>query len=103
MPAIFPRWTNKIPLAIGIAGPILGAAVIFAVWYWFSPLYTDTGYRPEQPVHYSHKLHAGQMGMDCRYCHNTVEEAAHAAIPPTQTCMNCHSQVKTTSPKLFSG
>lgn len=100
MPAIFPRWTNKIPLAIGIAGPILGAAVIFAVWYWFSPLYTDTGYRPEQPVHYSHKLHAGQMGMDCRYCHNTVEEAAHAAIPPTQTCMNCHSQVKTTSPKL---
>ena len=49
---------------------------------------------------FSHKLHAGEMGLDCRYCHNTVERAAHAAIPPAATCMNCHSQVKTDSPKL---
>lgn len=100
MPAIFPRWTNNIPLAIGLLAPIVGASLIFVVWYWFSPKYTDVGYRPEQPVPYSHKLHAGEMGIDCRYCHNTVEQAAHAAIPPTATCMNCHSQVKTESLRL---
>ncbi len=100
MPAIFPRWTNNIPIAIGLLAPLVGAAAIFVVWYWFSPYYTDVGYRPEQPVPYSHKLHAGDMGIDCRYCHNTVEQAAHAAIPPTSTCMNCHEQVKTDSLRL---
>ena len=100
MPAIFPRWTNKIPLVAAIAGPIVAAGAIFSVWYWFSPYYTDAGYRPKQPVPFSHKLHAGEMGLDCRYCHNTVERSAHAAVPPTQTCMNCHSQVATDSPAL---
>ena len=100
MPAIFPRWTNKIPLAIGVLGPLALAGLIGGVWYYFSPKFTDAGYRPRQPVPFSHKLHAGDMGMDCRYCHNTVERAAHAAIPPAQTCMNCHSLVKTESPKL---
>jgi hypothetical protein len=100
VPAIFPRWTNKIPLAIGVLGPLALAGLIGGVWYYFSPKFTDVGYRPHQPVSFSHKLHAGDMGMDCRYCHNTVERAAHAAIPPAQTCMNCHSLVKTDSPKL---
>ncbi len=100
MPAIFPRWTNKIPLAIGVLAPLLGAFLIFAIWYWWSPLYTDVGYRPHQPVPFSHALHAGDMGMDCRYCHNTVERSPVAAIPPTATCMNCHSQVKTESERL---
>lgn len=100
MPAIFPRWTNHIPIVVGLVAPMAGLGVIFGIWYWFSPKYTDAGYRPLQPVPYSHKLHAGDMGMDCRYCHNTVEVAAHAAIPPTATCMNCHSQVKTESPRL---
>lgn len=100
MPAIFPRWTNNVPIAIGLAAPLLGAGLIFAVWYWFSPSYTDVGYRPEQPVPYSHKLHAGELGIDCRYCHNTVERAAHAAIPPASTCMNCHDVVKTESKRL---
>lgn len=100
MPAIFPRWTNNIPIAIGVLAPLVGAGLVFAVAYWFSPRYTDVGYRPEQPVPYSHKLHAGDMGIDCRYCHNTVERSAHAAIPPTATCMNCHEQVKTDSLRL---
>lgn len=100
MPAIFPRWTNNVPIAIGLLAPLLGAGLIFAVWYWFSPMYTDVGYRPEQPVPYSHKLHAGELGIDCRYCHNTVEKAAHAAIPPAATCMNCHDLVKTDSKRL---
>ena len=100
MPAIFPRWTNNVPIVIGLLAPLAGAGLIFAVWYWFSPWYTDVGYRPEQPVPYSHKLHAGDLGLDCRYCHNTVERSAMAAIPPTSTCMNCHDLVKTESARL---
>ncbi|MGM0577300.1 MAG: cytochrome c3 family protein [Myxococcota bacterium] len=100
MAAIFPRWTNKIPAAIGVGAPLVLVGVVGAVWYWFSPWYTDVGYRPEQPVPFSHALHAGDLGMDCRYCHNTVEVAAKAAIPPTATCMNCHTQVRAESPKL---
>jgi len=51
-------------------------------------------------VPYSHALHAGTLGIDCRYCHNTVETAARAAIPPTQTCMNCHTQIQKDSVKI---
>ena len=69
-------------------------------WYFGSPKYTDVGYRPVQPVAYSHKLHAGDLGLDCRYCHTMVEKSPVAGIPPTQTCMNCHSLVKVDSEKL---
>jgi hypothetical protein len=100
VPAIFPRWTNNVPIVVGLLAPLAGAGLIFAIWYWFSPWYTDAGYRPEQPVAYSHKLHAGDLGIDCRYCHNTVERGAMAAIPPTATCMNCHDLVKTESARL---
>lgn len=98
MPAIFPRWTNNVTILIGLGAPAAGASLIFAVWYWFSPMFTDVGYRPTQPVAYSHKLHVDEVGLDCRYCHNTVEYADHAAIPPTSTCMNCHQLVKSTLP-----
>ena len=100
MALIFPRWTNYIPLGLAIAGPVLLGSVVFSIWYWGSPWYTDVGYAPEQPVPFSHQLHAGELGMDCRYCHNTVELGAGAAVPPTKTCMNCHTKVKTNSPKL---
>ncbi len=69
--------------------------LISVVYYAGSPRTTDVGYRPKQPVPFSHALHAGEMGIDCRYCHNTVEWAAHAAVPPTATCMNCHTQIGT--------
>ena len=58
------------------------------------------GYAPIQPVPFSHELHAGDMGIDCRFCHSTVEKAGHAAVPTSQTCMNCHSQVKNQSALL---
>jgi Cytochrome c7 and related cytochrome c len=54
----------------------------------------------EQPIQFSHAHHAGGMGIDCRYCHTTVEESAFANIPPTKTCMNCHSQIWATAPIL---
>jgi len=97
---IFPPWTRhlRLLLALGIPGAL--TLVVAAVWYWFSPAFTDVGYEPVQPVPYSHKLHAGDLGIDCRYCHNTVETAAWAALPPTATCMNCHESVLPESPKL---
>lgn len=85
-----------------IGGVLLAAPVyiVILVWYGFSPKTTDVGYSPEQPVPYSHRLHAGELGIDCRYCHSSVETAARAAIPPTQTCINCHKLIRAGSPKL---
>jgi hypothetical protein len=95
---VFPKWQNKVPLVIlGVIGPVVTIAAIASVWYYFSPRFTDVGYMPEQPVPYSHKLHAGELGIDCRYCHTGVEVASSARVPPTQTCMNCHSKIKTKS------
>ena len=54
----------------------------------------------EQPIAFSHALHNGQLGLDCRYCHTSVEVAASANIPPTETCMTCHSQIRVGSPQL---
>ena len=75
-------------------------SIVFFFTYFGSPKFTDVGYRPDQPVDYSHKLHAGELGMDCRYCHTSVEESQEAIIPPTQTCMNCHSIVDTEADAL---
>ena len=54
----------------------------------------------DQPIPFSHQHHVGGMGVDCRYCHTSVEVAATAGIPPTKTCMNCHSQIWADSPTL---
>jgi hypothetical protein len=97
---IFPKWTNKLPVVIVVAVVLLACGAVGFVWYFFSPWYTDVGYQPVQPVDYSHKIHAGQLGLDCRYCHNYIEVAAHANVPPTQTCMNCHTIVLADSDKL---
>lgn len=94
-----PRW-NKLPLVAAVAGGVGSLLVVAGVWYFFSPWYTDVGYRPIQPVSYSHKLHVGDLGLDCRYCHASVEVSPVANIPPTQTCMNCHKLVKRDSELL---
>lgn len=70
------------------------------VTFGFSPYYRDVGHQPVQPVPFSHKLHAGDLGMDCRYCHQSVERQPFAAVPATETCMACHSTIRTTSDKL---
>jgi len=97
---VFPKWSNMLLPAALVAGLVVPLYVVFVVAYGFSPKTTDVGYEPHQPVDYSHELHAGQMGIDCRYCHNTVEYANRAAVPPTQTCMNCHVQIHKDSPKI---
>lgn len=100
MGQIFPKWTNNIPVILTVVVPFIAIAVIGGIWYYFSPEFTDVGYAPKQPIPFSHKLHAGDLGMDCRYCHNTVERAPQASIPSSQTCMGCHSIVRADSPKL---
>ena len=91
MSVIFPKWTNQVPTIAALSAMIAGVCVVGIVWYWFSPEHTDVGYAPKQPIAYSHKLHAGLMGMDCRYCHTAVEVGPHANVPATETCMNCHN------------
>lgn len=88
-------------LGLVIVVPAYAGALVY---FGFSPEATDVGYQPEQPILYSHKVHVGQLGMDCRYCHTTVQQAAQASIPPTATCINCHSRkygiLRETSPKI---
>jgi len=99
---VFPRWADDLTPLLAAVGLGLPVFFVFLVWYGGSPATTDVGYEPAQPVPYSHALHAGEMGIDCRYCHTTVELAAHAMVPPTQTCMNCHTNIRATSPKLVA-
>ncbi len=101
MPQIFSKKANKLP-HLSLGGALFGGVLtILAAWYYLSPEYTDIGYAPEQPIPYSHRLHVGQLGMDCRYCHNWVEVSDHSNIPATQTCMNCHGQIRTESLALL--
>ena len=97
---IFPKGFDT-NLRLGIAGAVVMLGAVGAVAaYLLHPKQLDTGYQPEQPVPYSHKLHAGNLGLDCTYCHATVDKSSYAAIPATETCMNCHHRVKDKSPKL---
>lgn len=100
MSKIFPKAANKLPLQIIIYLFVLGGIATAAVTYYMTPKFTRVGYAPVQPVPYSHALHAGQLGIDCRYCHVGVDKGPAATLPTAQTCMNCHNQVKVDSPLL---
>jgi hypothetical protein len=100
MSDIFPKWTNRLPQMIIIGVLLTGTAVTAGVWYYFTNKYTNVGYRPVQPVAFSHAIHADQLGLDCRYCHNAVERAWYSNIPASSVCMNCHNQVLKDDPKL---
>src|SRR6202142_1744388 len=102
MAQIFPQSANtlsKVSIIVtlvviaGLGGMVfeLGADSSYA---------TNQGIARTQPVPFSHTHHVGSMGIDCRYCHNTVETSAYANISPTKTCMNCHSQIWVNSPTL---
>ncbi len=85
---------------------IYGALFIIAFGSWVawkvnqSPYYTEAKLPLEQPVPFSHKHHANELGIDCRYCHTSVETSSFAGLPPTSTCMTCHSQIWTSSEML---
>ena len=100
MSNIFPKSANKLPLQIIVYLVVLSGIVTAGANYYMTPKYTRVGYAPVQPVPYSHALHAGQLGIDCRYCHSNIEKSGVANLPTAQTCMNCHNQVKKDSPLL---
>ena len=100
MSAIFPKWTNRLPVMLIIAVLLIGTAAIAGAWYYLSPSYARVGYQPIQPVPFSHNTHAGQLGVDCRYCHNAVEKSWFSNIPASSVCMNCHNQVLKDDPRL---
>jgi hypothetical protein len=100
MSQLFPKSANKLPLQIAIYLCVLVGLATAGVTYYMTPKYTRVGYAPVQPVPYSHALHVGQLGLDCRYCHSNIEQSGFANIPSSQTCMNCHNQVKKDSPLL---
>ena len=101
MSQIFHRHTNIYSrlsiLAVLALIAALGATVAALNWSGWN---TGQGFYVEQPIQFSHAHHVGGMGIDCRYCHTSVEESAFANIPPTKTCMNCHSQIWANAPIL---
>ena len=101
MSQIFHHSTNTLS-RLSIFGGIF--VIAFLVWAWAelnaSTYATRAKVPVEQPVPFSHEHHVGGLGIDCRYCHTTVENSSFANIPPTKTCMNCHSQIWSTVPML---
>lgn len=100
MAAIFPKSSDLILKVVGAVIGLGAVSGIAAYAYLTYPTVIDTGYQPEQPVPYSHKLHAGELGINCYYCHSTVYRGAFAAIPGTEICMGCHANVRDKSPRL---
>ncbi|MGN6551045.1 MAG: cytochrome c3 family protein [Pararhizobium sp.] len=86
-------WLASIPLVIVL---VLG----FGYQMMAGAYGTGVHWTPEQPVPFSHKHHVGALGLDCRYCHTSVDKASFAGIPPTSTCMTCHSQLWTNAKVL---
>jgi hypothetical protein len=99
MPKLFPKSANKLPLQLSIYLFVVVCVATAGVTYYMTPKYTRVGYAPIQPVPFSHEKHAGELGLDCRYCHSSIDTAG-AAVPTSQTCMNCHNQIKKDSPDL---
>ena len=101
MSQIFPRSANALARSslFGVVG-----LVLFLGWLIFTLMRSSWATKQyefvEQPIQFSHLHHAGGMGIDCRYCHTSVEKSSFAGIPPTKTCMNCHSQIWSNAPIL---
>jgi hypothetical protein len=101
MSQIFPRSANALARSslAAVAGLVLFLGfVVFTLMR--SSWATKQGEFVEQPIQFSHAHHVGGIGLDCRYCHTSVEKSSFAGIPPTKTCMNCHSQLWTNAPIL---
>jgi hypothetical protein len=98
---LFPRWTNA-AARMGVATLLVAPAAVLAVVMVlpYTPYVTGQDLVLAQPVPFSHAHHVGGLGLDCRYCHTSVTESRFAELPPTETCMTCHSQLWTNAPML---
>src|SRR5579885_3232311 len=101
MAQIFHRSLNSIAKISIVAVVLLAGGILWAAYRLDQGSFnTLVGVSREQPVPFSHKHHAGDDGIDCRYCHTSVENSPFAGIPPTETCMTCHSQIWTNAAVL---
>ena len=90
-----------------LVGAIVGLGILVGVLVFFHLFVNNRlgvgynkGYQPTQPLPFSHKFHAGELGVDCKYCHSTAEVSRHSAVPSLNICMNCHINIKTQSKAL---
>ncbi|MGE5268045.1 MAG: cytochrome c3 family protein [Thiohalocapsa sp.] len=99
--AIFGPRANLFMNVALAAAAVLVAVLLLAIWVVpVSGYNTQKRYRPQQPVPFSHQHHVSGLGLDCRYCHTAVEVSSNAGMPPTETCMTCHSQIWTNAALL---
>src|ERR1700761_9520866 len=90
-----PRHDHALQAVMLIAGFFIVICGGLSIWYWQHSAWQRIDVAPEQPVMFSHKHHVGELGIDCRYCHAGVETSSYPGVPPTETCMTCHSQLWT--------
>jgi hypothetical protein len=97
----FTPWHDHLLRAVLLLGGfflLLGSG--YSYFYWQHSAWQRVGVAPDQPVMFSHKHHVGELGIDCRYCHTSVETSSYPGMPPTETCMTCHSQLWTNAALL---
>jgi hypothetical protein len=94
MSALFPQWTNTLARVslFCLAATLVLAFVVLFLWVR-SPLFTRQDAAIDQPVPFDHRHHVADCGIDCRYCHDTVDRSSSAGLPSTSLCLNCHSQI----------
>ena len=101
MSALFPRSANtvvRVVVLVLLATPLIAVGALYV--YAYSPLYTGQFSQVEQVIQFDHRHHVSDDGIDCRYCHRSVEVAPSAGIPSTSICMGCHEQIWNKSPLL---
>ena len=88
--------SKGLSVVVGVCALVIVGASLASIL----PRTSNQGYSPDQPIPYSHKLHAGDLKIQCQYCHSTAERSKHASVPSVNVCMNCHRVVKTESPYI---
>ncbi len=95
MKPIFPKWMNSVPTLVFVVVHSVALLAIAGLWYYATPKFWEVGYMPAQPgTGFNHQIHAGKLGLDCRYCHSNVEKSWKASVPAVATCMGCHAENK---------
>lgn len=99
-PLFRPVATTVFRVALAVAAVAVVTTGLAVLQYYHSPYWNGVGRAPTQPVMFSHRHHAGELRLDCRFCHATVETSAFAGLPATETCLNCHGQLFTDTAML---
>lgn len=101
MASLFPRWTNTVAKVLAVTTLTLPVVAVGALWYTArTPFVTNATVEFDQPVQFDHRHHSWEQGIDCRYCHASVEVSANAGLPSSTLCIGCHGQVWNKSPRL---